>query len=29
MHGGRIIQRQVLRLGELNTAQQDSWQHSH
>lgn len=28
VHGGRTIQRQILHLGELNTTQQDSWQHT-
>lgn len=28
VHGGRTIQRQLLHLGELNTTQQDSWQHT-
>ena len=28
VHSGRIIQRQVLHLGELNTTQIESWQHT-
>jgi transposase len=28
VHGGRTIQRQILHLGELNTRQQRSWQHT-
>jgi hypothetical protein len=28
VHGGRTVQRQLLHLGELNTTQQDAWQHT-
>jgi len=28
VHGGRTVQRQLLHLGELNTTQHDSWQHT-
>ena len=28
VHRARVVQRQVLHLGELNTTQLDSWQHS-
>ncbi len=28
VHGGRTMQRQLLHLGELNTTQQDAWQHT-
>lgn len=28
VHGGRTVQRQILHLGELNTSQHDSWQHT-
>ena len=28
VHGGRTMQRQLLHLGELNTTQHDSWQHT-
>ena len=28
VHSGRVVQRQVLHLGELNTTQVESWQHT-